>query len=52
VNKARIGVNYDNRTRLVAVWDGEEKNNMKYCKKGETAQEVRKIFESRHYENI
>jgi hypothetical protein len=24
---------------------------VKYCKKGETAQEVGKIFEARHYEN-
>jgi hypothetical protein len=27
----------------VAVWDGEERNDVKYCKKGETAQEIGKI---------
>jgi hypothetical protein len=26
----------------VAVWDVEEKDDVKYCKKGETAQEVGK----------
>jgi hypothetical protein len=51
-NKARIGINFDKKTKLIAVWDGEEKNDVKYCKKGEIAQEVGKIFEARHYENL
>jgi hypothetical protein len=36
----------------MAILDGEEKNDVKYCKKGETVQEVGKIFEARHYENL
>jgi hypothetical protein len=51
-NRARIGINYDERTKLIAVWGVEEKDNIKYCKKGETGQEVGKIFEARHYENL
>jgi uncharacterized protein with NRDE domain len=50
-NKARIEINFEKRIKFEAVWDGEEKNDVKYCKKGETAQEVGKIFEARHYEN-
>jgi hypothetical protein len=51
-NKARIGINFDKRTKLMAIWAKEDKNDVKYCKKGEIAQEVRKIFEARHYENL
>jgi hypothetical protein len=40
------------KTKLIAIWAREEKNDVKYCKKGEPAQEVRKIFEARHYKNI
>jgi hypothetical protein len=47
-----MGINYDKRTKLIAIWAREEKNDVKYCKKGETAQEVGKIFEARHYENL
>jgi hypothetical protein len=36
----------------MAIWAKEKKNDVKYCKKGETAQEVWKIFEARHNENI
>jgi hypothetical protein len=36
----------------MAIWEKEDKNNTKYCKKGETAQEVGKLFEARHYENL
>jgi hypothetical protein len=52
VNKATIGINFDERTKLMAVWNVEEKDSIKYCKKEETAQEVGKIFEARHYENL
>jgi hypothetical protein len=51
-NKARIGINFDKSTSLIALWEEEDKNNTRYCKKEETAQEVGKIFEVRHYENI
>jgi hypothetical protein len=51
-NKARIGINYDKRTQLMAILAKEDKNDVKYCKKGETVQEVGKIFEARHYENL
>jgi hypothetical protein len=51
-NKARIMINFDERTKLMAVWDVEEKDSIKYCKKGETAQEIGKNFEARHYENL
>jgi hypothetical protein len=37
-----IEINFEKRTKLVAVWDGEERNDVKYFKKGETAQEVGK----------
>jgi hypothetical protein len=36
----------------VAIWAKEAKNDVKYCKKGETVQEIVKIFEARHYENL
>jgi hypothetical protein len=36
----------------MTIWAKEEKNDVKYCKKGEAAQEVGKIFEARHYENL
>jgi hypothetical protein len=36
----------------MAIWAKEDKNDVKYCKKGETAQEAGKIFEARHYENL
>jgi hypothetical protein len=51
-NKARIWINFDNNTSLVAIWEKDDKNNTKYCEKGETAQEVGEIFEARYYENL
>jgi hypothetical protein len=51
-NKARTGINFDNNTSLMAVWEEDDKSNTKYYEKGETAQEVGKIFEARHYENL
>jgi hypothetical protein len=36
----------------MAIWGKEDKNDVKYCKEGETAQERGKIFEARHYENL
>jgi hypothetical protein len=51
-NKARIGINFDKKTKLIAIWAKEDKNDVKYCKKGETAQEVGTISEMAHYENI
>jgi hypothetical protein len=36
--RARIGIDYDEKTELMAVWEEKEENNMKHCKKGETAQ--------------
>jgi hypothetical protein len=50
--RARVGIDYDEKTELVAVWEEKEENNTKHCKKGETAQEVGKIFEARHYESL
>jgi hypothetical protein len=32
-NKARIGINFDNRTKLMAILAKEDKNNIRYCKK-------------------
>jgi hypothetical protein len=51
-NKARIGINFDKNTGLIAIWEEENKNNAKYCKEGETAKEVGKLFEVRHYQNL
>jgi hypothetical protein len=51
-NKARIRINFDKRTKLMAIWAKEDKNDVKFCKKGETTQEVGKIFKARHYENL
>jgi hypothetical protein len=50
--RTRIRIDYDEKTELVAVWEDKEENNTKHCKKGETGQEVGKIFEARHYENL
>jgi hypothetical protein len=51
-NRAKIGINYDEKTELMAVWEDKDENNAKYCKKGETVQEVGKLFETKHYENL
>jgi hypothetical protein len=50
--KARIGIKFDEDTEQMIIWKEEGEKEVKYCKKGETAQEVGKIFEARHYENL
>jgi hypothetical protein len=51
-NRVKIGINYDKRKKLVAIWKEKEENSTKYCKKEEVAQEIGKLFEARHYENL
>jgi hypothetical protein len=48
----RIIVNSDKKNNLVAIWANKDKSTTKQCKKGETAQEVGKMFEWRHLENL
>jgi hypothetical protein len=51
-NNARIGINFDKKTKLMAIWVKHDKNDVKYCKKAETGQEVGRKIEARHYENL
>jgi hypothetical protein len=48
--RARIGINYDKKNNLIAIWANEDKSTTKQCKKRETAQAVGKIFEERQRE--
>jgi hypothetical protein len=50
--RAKIGINYDEKAELMVVWEDNDEKDTKYCKKGETAQQVGKLFEARHYENL
>jgi hypothetical protein len=50
--RARIGINYDKKNKLIAIWANEDKSTTKLCKKGEIDQTVDKLFEERYLENL
>jgi hypothetical protein len=52
IQRARIGINCDKKNNVIRILANEDKSTMKQCKKGETTQEVGKIFEERHLENL